>query len=324
MKKILSILLLLIVFMTMLGGCSPIVIQDNVEGSKGLEYRYNPVLNSYYVSGMGICTDEELVIPSMVKGHAVSRIDEEAFKNCRTIKSVIVPDSVEYVFTSAFENCTSLISVVIGNSVKSLNLWTFVNCTSLTSVVLGDSLESIGDGAFRGCIALESIEIPDSVTTIERTAFARCSSLKNIVISEYVTNIGDMVFNECSSLMNIEVDENNPNYKSIDGNLYTKDGKVFLGYAMGKKEESFTIPDSVAIIDRFLFDNCTSLKSIIIPDSVIAIEEYAFYGCTSLMHINFAGTVEQWNAIGLDSSYWNDQDVPASEIVCSDGTVKLK
>jgi hypothetical protein len=39
------------------------------------------------------------------------------------------------------------------------------------------------------------------------------------------------------------------------------------------------------------------------------------------MNITFDGTVEEWNAIILEYS-WNEK-VPATEVKCSDGTVKL-
>ena len=69
------------------------------------------------------------------------------------------------------------------------------------------------------------------------------------------------------------------------------------------------------------FQNCTSLTSIEIPDSVTSIGEDAFYRCTGLTSITFEGTVDQWNAITKGPS-WNN-DVPATEVTCSDGTVPL-
>ena len=48
----------------------------------------------------------------------------------------------------------------------------------------------------------------------------------------------------------------------------------------------------------------------------------AFEGCTSLTNIKFEGTVEQWNAIEKCED-WN-YNVPATEVVCSDGVVTLE
>lgn len=63
------------------------------------------------------------------------------------------------------------------------------------------------------------------------------------------------------------------------------------------------------------------LKSIVIPSSITTIGNNAFYYCSSLTTIEFEGTVEQWNAIRKVGN-WN-YGVPATEVICSDGTVSL-
>lgn len=136
------------------------------------------------------------------------------------------------------------------------------------------------------------------------------------------TWIDDYAFAGCTSLVIIEVDENNKNYKSIDGNLYSKNGASLLRYAIGKKDVSFTIPDHVTRIYKLAFGDCTSLISVVIPTSVKTIDMWAFGNCTSLTNIYFEGTVEQWEAV--DKDYGWDQNTPAKEVICSNGTVSLK
>ena len=253
---------------------------------------------------------------------SVTSIGWGAFSDCTSLKSIEIPDSVTSTDWQMFERCTSLESVVIGNSVTSIGLYAFKGCTSLSNVVIGNSVTSIDNEAFYGCTSLTSIEIPNSVTSIGMYAFKGCTSLTSIKIPDSVTNIGNNAFSGCTSLTNIEVDPNNQNYNSIDGNLYAKNGKTLIRYAIGKKATSFIISDSVTNIWEYAFVGCTSLTSIDIPDSVTNIDTNAFSGCTSLTTINFEGTVEQWNAIKLGSS-WNYK-VPATEVICSNGTVPIK
>ena len=49
---------------------------------------------------------------------------------------------------------------------------------------------------------------------------------------------------------------------------------------------SVTLPDSVAVIEKYAFFNCTNLTSVEIPNSVTSIGNQAFDGCTNLTNIN--------------------------------------
>ena len=188
-------------------------ICGELQPSEGLEYKLNSNQKSYSVTGIGTCTDNDIVVPSIYNDLPVT---------------------------------------------------------------------SIGNWAFADCYSLTSITIPSSVTSIGWYAFARCDSLTSITIPSSVTSIGSYAFVRCDSLTNIIVDANNEKYKSIDGNLYTKDGKTLIQYAIGKKDTSFIIPDGVTSIGSDAFSNCKNLTSITIPSSVTSIGNYAFYYCSIL------------------------------------------
>ena len=170
-------------------------------------------------------------------------------------------------------------------SVISIGDSAFGYCSSLTSITIPDSVTTISWRAFYYCSSLTSITIPNSVTSIGEYAFGDCTSLTSITIPDSVTSISNMAFYGCSSLAEITVDSNNAVYKDIDGNLYTKDGKTLIKYAVGKVATSFTLPESVTIIGEGAFSFCTSLTSITIPNSVTSIGGGAFGYCSSLASI---------------------------------------
>ena len=193
---------------------------------------------------------------------SVTSIGYDAFSGCTSLTSIEIPNSVTSIGNYAFYDCSSLTSVVIPDSVTSIGFWAFWNCTSLTSVVIPNSVTSIGRSAFSCCSSLTSVVIPDSVTSIGDSTFYNCTSLTSVIIPKSVTSISDWAFDNCTSLKSIEVDVNNQHYKSIEGNLYTKDGKTLVQYAIGKTAQSFTILDSVTKVNPYAFFNCTSLTSI--------------------------------------------------------------
>jgi hypothetical protein len=192
------------------------------KASKGLDYTLYYDGNSYSVSGIGTCKDTNLIIPSMFNGKPVTSIGDYAFQNCKSLTSVVIPDSITF----------------------------------------------IGGDAFNGCSRLTSIEIPDSVVFIGSYAFLGCSSLNNIT-----------------------VDSNNSYVKSVDGNLYSKDGTQLVQYAIGKKSTSFKIPSTVKHICFQAFYNCSSLTNVVIPDSVTSIGEQAFWGCSNLTTVEIGKNV---------------------------------
>ena len=202
-----------------------------------------------------------------------------------------IPNSVTSIGDSAFDWCTSLTSIVIPNSVTSIGERAFNNCNSLTSIVIPNSVTSIGDSAFSSCNNLTSIVIPNSVTSIGERAFYGCNNLTSIVIPNSVTSIGERAFASCNNLKQIDVSPDNRNYMSIDGNLYTKDGKTLIQYAIGKQEISFNIPTSVTTIGDSAFCFCRYLTSIVIPNSVKTIEDSAFYYCRYLTSIVIPNSV---------------------------------
>ena len=140
----------------------------------------------------------------------------------------------------------------------------------------------------RGC---KNVIIPDGTTSIGDCTFYYCSSLVGVVIPDSVTSIGDSAFGNCSNLASITVEKGNAYYKSEDGNLYSKDGKTLIQYAIAKTDESFIIPNGVTSIGENAFTACTFLTNIVIPNSVTSIGEAAFSGCTSLTSIAIPNSV---------------------------------
>ena len=65
-----------------------------MRSSKGLQYTLNEDGRSYSVTGIGFCTDTDIVIPSRYLGKSVTNIGDWAFGGCGSLISMEIPDSV--------------------------------------------------------------------------------------------------------------------------------------------------------------------------------------------------------------------------------------
>ena len=245
--------------------------------SEGLEYSWNSDGTGYTVTGIGTCTDTEIIIPSEYNAKPVTSIGDYAFNGCGGLTSVTIPDSVTSFGESAFYNCRGLTSVTIGNSVM-----------------------SIGDLAFSGCNGLTSITIPDSVTSIGRQAFSGCNGLTSVTIGGSVTSIGDYAFNGCKGLQDIYITDISA-WCNISGLYYlmgysTSDKKLYINNEL---VTSITIPNGVTAIPSYAFSGCNGLTSITIPNSVTSIGEDAFQGCRKLQDIYITDIAAWCNISGL-------------------------
>ncbi len=123
------------------------------------------------------------------------------------------------------------------------------------------------------------------VTSISSDTFGWNENLINLTISSNVIKISDN-FVGCLNLTNIEVNKNNESYSSQDGVLFDKNKTVLIKYPQRNKRTSYTIPNSVKIIENNSFLGCSwYLKNITIPDSVTRIGNNAFEYCCSLINI---------------------------------------
>ena len=157
---------------------------------------------------------------------------------------------------------------------------------NLTTITIPNSITSIGKEAFKNCNKLVTVTIPDSVKTIGQSAFKLCGSLNSVTIGSGIKTIDFSTFSRCFNL------------------------------------SSVVIPDSVETIRSFAFENCYALTKVTIGSGVKQMDGFVFDNCSKLNKITFNGTVEQWNNISKEK-YWNTEII-ATEVSCSNGTVKLK
>ena len=177
--------------------------------------------------------------------------------------------------------------------------------------IIADDPITIARGAFRGCKMTELI-LPDSITTINSEAFEDCKNLTTIHFPASFTdfhgkseNSGDnggldSWIKGCDSLKAFTVSENNPRYKSMNGILYSKDGKTVGPVPPAISFDSINWNGISAIGDFAFCGRETQRADIEIPSQITSIGDYAF--CRySWYDENYDGTVNIKLHEGLDS-----------------------
>ena len=239
---------------------------------------------------------------SYTGGTGISQYYYGSSTSSTTYTTYYIPTSLKTVTVKggnilygAFYNCSNLTCVNLPDGITSIGDSAFNYCTSLTSITLPDSITSIERNAFYKCSSLKSISIPDNVERIGENAFDSCSGLTSVSIPDGVISIGERAFYSCSYLTSILVSEGNAAYQSIDGNLYSKDGKTLIQYAIGKSATSFSFPNSVNAIGAYAFAYNRRFTSITIPNSIANIGKGAFYYCSGATSVVISDGV---NTIG--------------------------
>lgn len=191
--------------------------------------------------------------------------------------SVVIPNKVTRIGNNAFRDCSKLTSISIPNSVTVIGENAFMNCSNITNITIPNSVTDIGSFAFSGCSNLTSIVIPNGITTIKMDTFSRCKKLTTVTLPEGIISIGSYAFASCTSLVSITIPDS---VKSIE----------MFAFADCTSLTNITLPEGIISIGSYAFFNCSSLTSITIPNSVTNIEYYAFYDCTNLTRIIFENT----------------------------------
>ncbi|MDF2537740.1 MAG: Fibronectin type domain [Herbinix sp.] len=93
-----------------------------------IDYKLAPN-NEVVLIGTADTSITEYAIPNFI-----TRIDKEAFRECRNLKSIEVPDSVREIQSCAFEECHSLERVSLPNGLKKIGYKVFYGCCALNEI----------------------------------------------------------------------------------------------------------------------------------------------------------------------------------------------
>lgn len=270
-------------------------------------------------------------ITSIIIEEGVESIGKQSFYFCTNVKSIALPSTLKKIGDHAFD-LEKLEDIYFNGTIAQWCRLSFDELPNLTfhgknlyiqgkliegELVIPSEVTCIGKNAFSFYDKLTSVVISEGVKEVGDNAFSSCSRLERVTIPSSVEKIGYCSFNVLKSIKAIEVDENNQHYKSIEGSLYTKDGKILITYCAEKHGEHFDIPEGVTEIGGFAFSENQTVKSVTAPSSLITIGGCAFFS-SRIAKFEFAAdshmTTIDFGA--FSSCFLSSIDIP-------EGTIKI-
>ena len=243
-------------------------------------------------------------------GSTVTHIYERAFYQCKSLTSLVLPQSLTYIGLYAFAYCSNISAITMGDRVKTISNYAFYAPSNLIEIDFGNSpanigrcafqgphslvtikskrIKSIDQYAFEGCEKLVNLQLGDSLLVIENYAFKECHSLPEIHFPSTIYNFYASSFLNCWALDVITVDEKNTTYNSYNNcnaAIKTKTNELVLGCWKS------IVPKSTIGIGSYAFYACKRLKSITLPDGLQYIDDYAFMSCEVLREISFPSSL---------------------------------
>ena len=320
-NKILSTLMVMMVTFTMLYvDCGIVNAEETVEGTIGNYYTYS--LDLY--SG-------ELALNCIADTSSSTRIEVE--EDLR--KSSLIEYSNNVKKISLMDNFKPM-----GNQLEAL--FPFYYFSQLEEIIVSDnnqyytSLDGVlfnKDKTILYCYPMQKTgdyyEIPESVTVIgysdeamspfEYVCYLNTVNIPKSTLIVFSHSFVNMQIGDGNSITNFIVDEENPNYKSIDGVLFSKDSKELIAYPSNKRNANYIIPTNVEKIGVAAFSLTRNLRNVTIPEGVDSIDRRAFYGMWNYDgKITIPASVKE---IGIDAFGWLGSHVtPANVIDFKNGT----
>ena len=99
----------------------------------------------------------------IIKDNVLIGIESGIIERRSSIKQITVPVGVTKLGDNAFRECTKLESVELPETIETIGDSAFEDCYQLEHIELPKNLKNIEESAFRNCVNLKAIELPENL-----------------------------------------------------------------------------------------------------------------------------------------------------------------
>ena len=193
---------------------------------------------------------ESITLPDTIKNLRYG------INNCKYLKSIRIPDSIEWISSGAFRGCYSLEEIILPNKPVMIDMQAFNDCGYYYdetnwekdgTLYVGNHLASVREyvsgvitvkegtidvvsGAFYGCNTVEGVIFPEGLQLINYGAFFNAAALKFVYLPKSLTKISDVIFDNNPYLTDIYFGGTKAEWKAMD-----------FGYGDGSDFDGLTI-----------------------------------------------------------------------------------
>lgn len=271
------------------------------------------------------CGFSSITIPD-----SVVSIGDDFCSGCSELEEIIIGSKVRYIGACAFSK-SKITSVDIPASVAYLcdggysrEAAAFTRCEYLTDVNIADDNEILYD--MDGVPFIKESNnllfipygrsgdfvLPDGDYSIkdyyeyDRKYFIVGGKIESITFPDSFDEYDRVDISACRSVTELKVNDTNEKYKSVDGCIYTRDGKKLV-LVPSSISGDFYVPETVESIGRAFQD--VTLDKLVIPSKVKELTDFSITGKVKELIINS-------DEISLSfGDEWNKVDIECSELL---------
>lgn len=215
-----------------------------------------------------------------------------------SLTTLTFPKTVTSIGAGAFFKCLKLKKVVLPEAIKKLSESVFMSCSALSEINFPNGLESIGRSALY-MTAITDFIAPKSLRTLGDNALYG-TQITKAVLNDKLEKIGQASFAACKQFEKIEI-ENNPNFKLVDGVLYSTDETTLVAYPLADKRPLYKTLSTVTTICQGIFEGAVNLKDIYINEGVTTIPVSLCCNAEALERMYWPATITDVKVGAIDA-----------------------
>ncbi|MBP5773440.1 MAG: leucine-rich repeat protein [Eubacterium sp.] len=204
------------------------------------------------------------------------------------VKKIVIKKGVKNISNNAFKNFKKVTKVTIAKTVKSIGVSAFEG-TAIKKLTIPTKATKLGKGFINKCKKLDFVTLPGNFIIVDKNGKA-LSNRGNTS----GTNLDTVTFNTSLDYnvaayfrtYNFETAASDPNFKSFDGVLYTKDGSGIVRVPSGRDTIALREGCTVFNVYSVTYSSgagyvCNNLVRVTLPSSLVKVNDEAYPDVTN-------------------------------------------